>query len=127
MVDDILGFIAEPHNKEILNKLIGDKDPLVTVLDIAPASASSAVSGKTVVFTGSLESMGRSEAKAQAEALGANVVGSISKKTDLVIAGPGAGSKEKKARELGLTVLTEEQWLDMIKPKSVGKIGTGAQ
>jgi len=127
MVDDILGFIAEPHNKEILNKLIGDKDPLVTVLDIAPASASSAVSGKTVVFTGSLESMGRSEAKAQAEALGANVVGSISKKTDLVIAGPGAGSKEKKARELGLTVLTEEQWLDMIKPKSEGKIGTGAQ
>ncbi|WP_084777110.1 NAD-dependent DNA ligase LigA [Massilia sp. WF1] len=127
MVDDILGVIAEPHNKEILNKLIGDKDPLVTVLDIAPASASSAVSGKTVVFTGSLESMGRSEAKAQAEALGANVVGSISKKTDLVIAGPGEGSKEKKARELGLTVLTEEQWLDMIKPKSEGKIGTGAQ
>jgi DNA ligase (NAD+) len=75
---------------------------------------SSPVAGKTVVFTGALDSMSRPEAKALAEKLGANVVGSISKKTDYVIAGSGAGSKEKEARKLGLKILTEQQWSEFI-------------
>jgi DNA ligase (NAD+) len=117
MVDDILAFTAEPHNRRILDDLStprGGQPPLVTVTDFERPLAASPVAGKTVVFTGALASMSRSEAKARAEALGANVAGSVSKKTDYVIAGPGAGSKERKARELGLRVLTEEQWLDLI-------------
>jgi len=120
MVEDILGFFAEPHNREVLDSLTmarAGRAPLVTVTDFDRPPAASPVAGKTVVFTGSLESMSRSEAKAQAEALGANVAGSVSKKTDYVIMGPGAGSKEKKARELGLTVLTEQQWLELIGGK----------
>ena len=117
MVDDILAFMAEPHNQRIVDALSqpqGNEPPLVAVTDFEHRSAASPVAGKTVVFTGALASMSRSEAKAQAETLGANVAGSVSKKTDYVIAGPGAGSKEKKARELGLTVITEQQWLDLI-------------
>ncbi len=116
MVSDLLDFFAEPHNREVLDALTasrGDQPPLVTVMDFDRPSAASPIAGKTVVFTGSLESMSRSEAKAQAEALGANVAGAVSKKTDYVVIGPGAGSKEKKARELGLTVLTELQWLEL--------------
>jgi DNA ligase (NAD+) len=118
MLDDILGFIAEPHNRDILNALTQPVDgqaPLVTVTDFERPAMTSPIAGKTVVFTGSLETMSRNEAKAQAEALGANVAGSVSKKTDFVVAGPGAGSKETKARELGLTVLTEQQWLDLLQ------------
>ncbi|MCR9275800.1 MAG: NAD-dependent DNA ligase LigA, partial [Rhodobacteraceae bacterium] len=93
-------------------------DRLTAHLDIQeaerPDTEGSAVAGKTVVFTGSLERMTRAEAKARAEALGAKVSGSVSKKTDIVVAGPGAGSKEKKARELGLTVLDEDSWLELI-------------
>lgn len=117
MVNDILGFIAEPHNSEVLDALTGNQasaEPLVTVIDFERPSALSAVSGKTVVFTGNLDTMSRNEAKAQAEALGANVAGSVSKKTDFVIVGASAGSKEKKARELNLTILTEVQWLELI-------------
>ncbi|MHA6347415.1 NAD-dependent DNA ligase LigA [Roseivivax sp. CAU 1761] len=80
----------------------------------APARADSAVAGKTVVFTGTLERMTRAEAKARAEALGARVSGSVSAKTDIVVAGPGAGSKEKKARDLGLDVYDEDGWLKLI-------------
>jgi DNA ligase (NAD+) len=117
MVDDILAFMAEPHNRRIVDALSarrGRQPPLVAVTDFEPAYTASPIAGKTVVFTGTLASMSRSEAKAQAEALGANVAGSVSGKTDYVIAGPGAGSKEKKARELGLKVITEDEWLDLI-------------
>ncbi|EBA08841.1 NAD-dependent DNA ligase LigA [Sagittula stellata] len=93
-------------------------DRLVAHLDVEeavrPDTDGSPVAGKIVVFTGSLERMTRAEAKARAEAMGAKVSGSVSKKTDIVVIGPGAGSKEKKARELGLTVLDEDAWLELI-------------
>jgi len=79
--------------------------------------ASSPVSGKTLVFTGNMETMSRSEAKARAEAMGAKVAGSVSRKTDLVVAGPGAGSKLKKAKELGLAVISEEEWVNILNGK----------
>ncbi len=118
ILDDLLAFIAEPHNREILDKLTlpeHNRPPLVTVTDFERPPSASPVAGKTVVFTGSLETMTRNEAKAQAMALGANVAGSVSRKTDYVVAGPGAGSKEKQAKELGLKILTERQWLDLIR------------
>jgi DNA ligase (NAD+) len=89
---------------------------LAEQLTIEPAErpkTDTAVAGQTVVFTGALEKMTRDEAKAQAERLGAKVVGSVSKKTDLVVAGPGAGSKLKIAAELGIRVLTEDEWLHL--------------
>lgn len=116
MLDDMVDFISETHNRQLLDDLTavgGEKGPLVTVIDFELPGAASQIAGKTVVFTGKLEKMSRSEAKAQAEALGAIVAGSVSKNTDYVIVGPGAGSKEKKARELGLNILTEQQWLEL--------------
>lgn len=81
----------------------------------APAAADSPVAGLTVVFTGTLDHMTRAEAKARAEALGAKVAGSVSAKTDLVIAGPGAGSKAAKAAELGVRVIDEDEWLTIAR------------
>jgi DNA ligase (NAD+) len=108
---DIVGFFAEKHNLDILDAL----EMEIEVEDAkAPAVGSSKIAGKTVVFTGTLETVARSEAKARAEALGAKVAGSVSKKTDYVIVGADAGSKAKKAAELGVTTLTEQEWLELI-------------
>jgi DNA ligase (NAD+) len=109
---DIAAFFQEAHNREALDDLLDE----VTVEDVAaPATVSSPIAGKTVVFTGTLEKMTRQEAKSRAEALGANVAGSVSKKTDYVIVGADAGSKAAKAKELGVTTLSEEEWLALTK------------
>jgi DNA ligase (NAD+) len=110
VAEALVEFFAEPHNQDIVDRLLTELD----VQDMAAAKADTAVAGKTVVFTGSLETMTRQEAKATAESLGAKVAGSVSAKTDIVVAGPGAGSKLKKAAELGLTVMTEAEWLALI-------------
>jgi len=109
MAADIIGFFAEPHNRAVLDDLARE----VTALDYdAPAQrAASPLAGKTIVFTGSLDSMSRSEAKARAEALGANVTSSVSAKTDYVVAGADPGSKATKAAALGVTLLDEAGWL----------------
>lgn len=112
MADDLTGFFAEPHNREVIADLIDPAQGGLTVTDVeAPQAADSAIAGKIIVFTGTMAAMGRAEAKARAEALGAKVAGSVSKKTDYVVVGADAGSKEKKARELGLTILSEQDWL----------------
>jgi DNA ligase (NAD+) len=108
----LTSFFANARNVAVLDDLLSQvtpKDYVVTV------SADSEVVGKTVVFTGSLEKMTRGEAKAMAERLGAKVAGSVSSKTDIVVAGPGAGSKLKTAHELGILVLDEDQWLELAK------------
>ncbi|SMC59069.1 NAD-dependent DNA ligase LigA [Rhizobium sp. RU36D] len=107
----IVEFYKEPRNLEVVARLIDEVTPLDAE---APVTSGSPVAGKTVVFTGSLERFTRDEAKARAEGLGAKVAGSVSKKTDYVVAGPGAGSKLDKARELGVAVMTEDEWLELI-------------
>jgi len=109
----LVEFFAESHNQAVLNALLKH----VTVEDAKQAGAisESPVAGKTVVFTGSLEHFTRDEAKAKAQALGAKVSGSVSSKTDILVAGPGAGSKLKKAQDLGVQTLTENSWLTLIK------------
>ena len=110
MANDILGFFAEPHNREILDKL--DKALAIEKFDV-PASSDSPFSGKTVVFTGTLSKMSRKEAKTRAEALGAKVASSVSARTDYLVAGEKARSKAKNAAELGVTILSEEEWRDL--------------
>jgi DNA ligase (NAD+) len=117
MAEDILNFFREPHNLEVVDKLTlpaNGQASLLAVADFAPLTFASAIAGKTVVFTGTLETLSRNEAKARAESLGAKVAGSVSKKTDYVVLGADAGSKEKKARELGLPILSEKEWLELI-------------
>ncbi|MFP4520322.1 MAG: NAD-dependent DNA ligase LigA [Oceanicaulis sp.] len=109
-VDAIGRFFSEDHNKAALDRLLEH----VSVEDAEQVAAQSPVSGKTVVFTGSLEKFTRDEAKAKAQSLGAKVSGSVSGKTDYLVAGPGAGSKLKKAQEAGVTTLTEDEWLALI-------------
>lgn len=109
--DALIAFFNEPHNRDAVDDLLGQVD--VQPFE-RPRAVSSPVTGKTVVFTGTLAKLSRNEAKAQAERLGAKVAGSVSKKTDYVIAGADAGSKLDKARELGVAVLTEDEWLDLI-------------
>jgi len=104
----LVDFFAEAHNRAALDALLAEVTPED---EAAPAATGSPVAGKTVVFTGTLEKMTRDEAKARAEALGAKVSGSVSKKTDLVVAGPGAGSKLKQAEALGVEVIDEEAWI----------------
>ncbi len=107
----IVEFYKEPRNMDVVSRLLDEVTPQDAE---APVASSSPVAGKTVVFTGSLEKMTRDEAKAMAERLGAKVAGSVSKKTDLLVAGPGAGSKLEKARELGVETTDEDGWFTLI-------------
>jgi DNA ligase (NAD+) len=110
VIDSIAAYFGEEHNRGIVERLTAE----VRILDAEKPAADSVVAGKTVVFTGSLEKMTRDEAKAMAERLGAKVAGSVSQKTDYVVAGPGAGSKLGKAKDLGVAVLTEDEWFDLV-------------
>ena len=106
----VVEFFSEPHNRDA----VADLRAAVAVSDFQAPAVASALADRTVVFTGTLETMTRGEAKARAEALGARVAGSVSAKTDYVIAGAAAGSKARKAAEIGVTVLTEAEWLELI-------------
>jgi len=106
----VIEFFKEEHNRAAIERLLQEVSPQEMKIE----ASASPVAGKTVVFTGSLETMTRDEAKAQALALGAKVSGSVSAKTDYVVAGPGAGSKLKNAEALGVAVLTEGEWRDLI-------------
>ncbi len=110
VAEALVDFFHEPHNREALDDLLSEVSPLPFVSDAKQTEWS----GKTIVFTGSLETMSRDEAKAQAERLGARAAGSVSAKTDLVVAGPGAGSKLKKAEELGIRVVNETEWAQIV-------------
>ncbi len=104
-------FFHEPHNRALWDDLLSEVAPPLYIVE----TRESEVSGMTVVFTGKLETMSRDEAKAQAEALGAKAAGSVSAKTDLVVAGPGAGSKLKQASALGIRVIDEAEWAEIVK------------
>lgn len=110
IVGSFLDFLDDEHNRRMMRDLAGE------MILTAPAAASgdSPISGKTIVFTGSLEMMGRKEAEAHAESLGARTSGSVSAKTDILVHGPGAGSKLKKAEALGVTTMTESEWFAML-------------
>ncbi len=111
VIESIKAYFGESHNRGIVERLTKE----VKIVDAEKPRADSAVAGKTVVFTGTLEKMTRDEAKASAERLGAKVSGSVSKKTDYVVAGPGAGSKLTDAKKLGVKVLTEDEWAKLIR------------
>jgi DNA ligase (NAD+) len=111
LADAVIAFFADAHNQGALARLVAHVAPQDAE---APKTDGSPVAGKTIVFTGTLEKVSRAEAKAQAEKLGAKVSGSVSARTDLVVAGPGAGSKLKRAAELGIETLDEDGWLALI-------------
>ncbi|EJW10619.1 DNA ligase [Rhodovulum sp. PH10] len=117
VVDAVAKYFGETHNERVVENLVGQ---LTTIEDAEKPLEATPVAGKTVVFTGSLEQMTRDEAKAMAERLGAKVAGSVSKKTDYVVAGPGAGSKLAKARDAGVTVLTEDEWFALVGERAGG-------
>src|SRR5690349_13759001 len=110
VIKSIADYFGESHNRGIVERLTKE----VTILDAEKPKGNSVIAGKTVVFTGSLEKMTRDEAKAMAERFGAKAAGSVSKKTDYVVAGPGAGSKLAEAKKHGVAVLTEDEWLKLI-------------
>ncbi|MGY3617484.1 NAD-dependent DNA ligase LigA [Bradyrhizobium sp. USDA 10063] len=111
VIKSVAAYFGESHNRGIVERLVKELDEIV---DTEKPKSSSAIAGKTVVFTGSLEKMTRDEAKATAERLGAKAASSVSKKTDYVVAGPGAGSKLAEAKKHGVAVLTEDEWLKLI-------------
>lgn len=111
VIDAMAAYFAEPRNRAMVERLVTE----LAVQEAEKPKSDTPVAGKTVVFTGSLEKMTRDEAKAMAERLGAKVAGSVSKKTDYVVAGPGAGSKLDKARDLGVVVMTEDEWFELVK------------
>ena len=111
VVESLSAFFHEEHNREVFDDLMGE----LQVPDYVIETVASPIAGKTVVFTGKLELMSRDEAKAQAERLGAKASGSVSAKTDLLVAGPGAGSKLKKAQELGIETMDEAEWVEMVR------------
>jgi DNA ligase (NAD+) len=106
VAEAVVDFFYEPHNREALDDLLSEVHPRPFSSDTRQTEWT----GKTIVFTGSLQTMSRDEAKAQAERLGARAAGSVSANTDLVVAGPGAGSKLNKAEALGVRVINEEEW-----------------
>jgi DNA ligase (NAD+) len=111
VIEAVRAYFADSHNRGIVERLVNE---MRAIRDAEKPRGDSKVAGKTVVFTGTLETMTRDEAKASAERLGAKVSGSVSKKTDYVVAGPGAGSKLADAKKLGVTVLTENEWAKLI-------------
>ena len=113
VIDALAAYFKEKHNRDIVERLTKQ----VRIQEADKTASNTVVAGKTVVFTGSLEKMTREEAKAMAERLGAKTSGSVSKKTDYLVAGPGAGSKLDKARESGVTVLTEDEWFELVGKK----------
>jgi DNA ligase (NAD+) len=111
VIESLRDYFGEAHNRRRIERLVGE----VRIREAERPRTDSAVAGKTVVFTGALERMTRDEAKVSAERLGAKVAGSVSKKTDYVVAGPGAGSKLAEAKKLGVAVLTEDEWAKLIR------------
>jgi DNA ligase (NAD+) len=109
--NSLIEFFSEQHNRDVVDALLAELE----TVPIATPVQDSLVTGKTIVFTGSLERMTRDEAKATAERLGAKVSGSVSRKTDFVVAGPGAGSKLSDAKKYDVKVISEDDWVRMVE------------